>query len=175
MNPIGSRLETRVAEMSRLFDGSFAAPAQSDRSAVEHVLAVKVGGERLAVFVNDLSGLTVARGTILPVPSSVPELLGITGIHSVVVPVFNLAALLGIGHGSGQYRWLLLCGGHQATIALAVELVESHVEVSADTMIARSPDATARYIKQTVRDGDILRGVIDIAMLVEQIRVKGRS
>jgi purine-binding chemotaxis protein CheW len=175
MNPIGSRLQTKILEMREVFDGTFAAPEQSDRAAVNQVLAIKVGSERLAVFVSDLSGLTVSKGTILPVPSRVPELLGITGIHGVVVPVFSLSALMGIAPGTGQVRWLLLCGERQQTIALAVEAVEGHLEIPADRMIARGPDGTDRYIKQTVRDDATLRGVIDIGLLVEQIRAHGRS
>jgi len=171
----GDRLQTKVAEFQKVFDDSFAAPEQSERVAVEQMLAIKVGNDRFAVSLRDISGLTVAKGTILPVPSSVPELLGITGIRGVVVPIFNLAALLNIEPGMAQYRWLILCGGRRATIALAVDLVEGHLEISADELIAHGTTATANYIKQTVRDGDILRGVIDLGLLVEKIRAKGRT
>jgi purine-binding chemotaxis protein CheW len=174
MSSNGSRLQAQVAEIRHLFDSSFAAPEQSGRSAVEHMLAVQVGGERLAVPVAQLSGLTLAQGTILPVPSSVPELLGITGVSGVVVPVFSLAALLGIARSSSPCRWLMLCGGRQQAIALAVDLVEGHMAVPADGILARGDNA-ASHIKQAVRDGDILRGVVDLALLVEQIKAKGRS
>jgi chemotaxis signal transduction protein len=174
VSPTGSRLQTKLAELRKLFDNGFAAPEQSQRAAVEHMLAVTVGGERFAISVSDISGLTVAKGTILPVPSSVPELLGITGIRGVVVPVFNLAALLGIGRGRAQYRWLILCGVRQAPLALAVDLVEEHLEIAADQLIARGPDETAHYIKQTVDFGDMLRGVIDLGLVVEKIWANGR-
>jgi chemotaxis signal transduction protein len=175
VNSTESRLQTKVSEMRQLFDESFAAPEQINKRAVEHLLAITVGGEQFAVRVGDISGLTITKSTILPVPSSVPELLGITGVHGVVVPVFSLAALLGIAQGTGQYRWLLLCGGRQAMIALAVELVEGHLEVPADMILGRATDAAMHNIKATVRDGAILRGVIDVALIVEQIKAKGRS
>ncbi len=174
MSPTGYKLQAKVAELRKLFDDSFAAPEQSQKAAVEHMLAVTVGGERFAISVGDISGLTVAQGTILPVPSRVPELLGITGIRGVVVPVFNLAALLGIRSGRAQYRWLLLCGERQATLALAVDLVEEHLEIAADKLISRGADSMAHYIKQTVDIGGMLRGVIDLGLVVEKIRANGR-
>jgi len=175
VSPAENRLQTKVAEYKKVFDDSFAAPEQSERMVVEQMLAITVGSDRLAVALRDISGLTLAKGTILPVPSRVPELLGITGIRGVVVPVFNLAALLNIEPGASQCRWLILCRERKATIALAVDLVEGHLEIPADELIANGPAATANYIKQTVRDGEILRGVIDLGSLVEKIRAKGRT
>ncbi len=173
MKSTGSGLQTKVSEMRRLFDESFAAPQRNDPRAVEHMLAIEVGGERFAIRVSEISGLTVAKGAILPVPSSVPELLGITGIRGVVVPVFSLAALMGIGSSSGQCRWLVMCGERQAPIALALEVVEGHMEVSADAIFAAGTDATAGHAKETVSDGGTLRGVIDLAPLVERIKARG--
>jgi purine-binding chemotaxis protein CheW len=175
MNSTGSRLQTKVAEMRRAFDESFAALQRDDRRAVEHMLAIEVAGERFAVRVSEISGLAIARGTILPVPSSAPELLGITGIRGVVVPVFSLAALLGIGPSAGQTRWLVLCGGRQAPIALAVERVEGHLEAPADEIFTRETDRTRRHVNETARDGTVLRGVIDITQLVENIKAQGAT
>jgi purine-binding chemotaxis protein CheW len=172
---MNSPLQIKVTEMRQRFDESFAAPEQNGKITLEHMLAIKVGDERLAVYIRDISGLTITQGTILPVPSSIPELLGITGIHGVVVPVFGLAALMGIQASPGQCRWLLLCGGPQATVALAVELVEGHLKIPADSILARGFNATPNHIKGTIKDGAILRGVIDLARLVEQIKAKGRS
>lgn len=175
MNSTGSRLQTKVAEMRRLFDESFAAPRRDDKRAVEHMLAIEVAGERFAIRVSEISGLTIAKSTILAVPSRAPELLGITGIRGVVVPVFSLAALLEMGSTAGQSRWLVLCGGRQTPIALALERVEGHIEVPADEIFARETDRTRRHVNETARDGAILRGVIDITQLVENIKAQGTT
>jgi chemotaxis signal transduction protein len=175
MNSSGSKLQTKVAEMRRVFDESFAALQPDDRREIEHMLAIEIAGERFAVRVNDISGLKMAKSKILGVPSSVPELLGITGVRGIVVPVFSLAALLGIGVNDNQSRWLVLCGERQSPIALALERVEGHIEVLAGEIYAGETDQTRRHIKETVRDGAVLRGVIDIAQLVENIKARGAT
>jgi chemotaxis signal transduction protein len=173
MNSPEHKLLAKIDEMRQLFDESFSVPEQRDDKVIEHMLAVKLGIDNFAVCISDISGLTVAKGKILPVPSSVPELLGITGIRGVLVPVFSLAALLGISTGSGPCRWLVLCGERHLTIALAVDLVEGYLNVSADRIHAPGASSLAQYIKETIRDGDILRGVLDLAQVVQQIKAKG--
>lgn len=175
MNSTGFRLQTKVAEMRRAFDESFAAPQRDDEQSVEHMLAVEVAGDRFAVRVADISGLTIAKGTILRVPSRAPELLGITGIRGVVVPVFSLAALLGISPAAGHPRWLVLCGGRQAPIALAIERVEGHLDIPVRQIFACEAERAHRYVNETARDGSVLRGVIDISQLVEHIKAQGAT
>ena len=110
------QLESRVAELRRLFDESFAAPPQRHDAALEQMLAITLQGERYAIRVSEISGLALPKGKVLPVPSSVPELLGLTGVRGTVVPVFSLALLLGLGQSAsasaedtelGEPRWLV--------------------------------------------------------------------
>ncbi len=110
------QLESRAAELRRAFDETFAAPPQTHDAALEQMLAITIQGERYAIRVSGISGLAVPKGKVLPVPSSVPELLGLTGIRGTVVPVFSLAWLLGFGQsaaalaedtGLGEPRWLV--------------------------------------------------------------------
>lgn len=173
MNSTEHKLLSKVAAMRRLFDESFASPEQLGSKPIEHMLAIKLGLDSFAVCISDISGLTVAKGMILSVPSIVPELIGITGIRGVLVPVFSLAALLGIGPGTLPCRWLLLCGERQTMIALAVDLVESYLKVPVDRIHAQGMGSSTRHIKETIEYGDIPRGVIDLAQLVEQIKARG--
>ncbi|MGA2992403.1 MAG: chemotaxis protein CheW, partial [Candidatus Korobacteraceae bacterium] len=109
----------------------------------------------------------VSRGTILPVPSRVPELLGITGVRGTVVPVFSLAALLGFSSNATEPRWLMFCGAKQAPVAFAFDELEGHFEVPGTDVYVR--EAERGYVNETARDGSRLRAVIGIARLVHQV------
>ncbi len=109
----------------------------------------------------------------MPVPSRVPELLGLTGIRGVVVPVFSLARLLGFNSERGQAHWLVFCGDRQSPIALAFETMERLFEVASTEIFAREEAPGHRYVCATVCESATLRGVISIPALVVYIKARG--
>lgn len=88
----------QLAALRRSFDEAFAVPPRLREEGLEHLLLIRVAGEALALKTLHVTGL-VRIGRILPIPSRIPELLGITGIRGTLVPVFDLAALLGFHPG----------------------------------------------------------------------------
>lgn len=172
MSAVGSKLQDKVVEMRRLFDESFACPRPPHLAPQERMLAISVG-EAFAVRVAETSGLVALEGEILPVPSDVPELLGLVGRRGVVVPVFSLAALLGRG-SSGDPRWLLLCRG-QTAIGLAFERLEHQFVADPAEIYALEAGPTRRCVYETVRDGPQLRSIISLAVLAEQIKSRARE
>jgi purine-binding chemotaxis protein CheW len=173
MSTTGSKLEGRIAEMRRHFDESFALALPEQEAAPEPMLAITLEGERFALRVHEIVGLAVSREKIVPVPSRVPELLGLTGIRGVVVPVFSLPRLLGFDSEGGQVLWLAFCGDRQSPIALAFEGMEGQFEVASEEIFARQEAAGQRYVSATVREGATLRGVISVPSLVEYIKARG--
>ncbi len=91
-------------------------------------------------------GVAVSKEKIVPVPSRVPELLGLTGIRGVVVPVFSLSRLLGFDSEHGQALWLVFCGERQSPIALAFEGMEQLFEVASTGIFAREDAPGHRYV-----------------------------
>jgi chemotaxis signal transduction protein len=84
--------------------------------------------------------------TALPGPLS--ALLGVAGFGGTIVPVYDLAALL--GHAiADRPRWLVLAAGTPA-LALAFHHLDGHVQVTTDSIIA---EAGAR---------DCLRGMVTL-------------
>jgi purine-binding chemotaxis protein CheW len=173
MSAAESILESRIAEMRRRFDESFAHALPEPAAKLEPMLAITVEGEPFALRAREISGLAVNREKIVPVPSRVPELLGLTGIRGVVVPVFSLARLLGFEAERGPALWLIFCGERQAPIALAFEAMERLFEASAADIFARQDAPAPRFVNATLAEGTTLRGVISIAALVEYIRTRG--
>jgi purine-binding chemotaxis protein CheW len=154
--------------MRRLFDEAFARPRQPDLPAGERMLAIAVRGEPFAVRIAEASGLAALESKILPVPSDVPELLGLAGHHGAVVPVFSLAALLGYTSGAGAPQWPLFCRG-QALLALAFERLEYQFSADPAHVYALESSRTQGYVRQTVQDGTRLRSIIQLGAVVEHI------
>jgi purine-binding chemotaxis protein CheW len=174
MSSADAKLKSRLAEMRQRFDNAFAQPVPERAAGQYPMLAIVVGAERMAIRLTDTAALVTVQGRVAPVPSSVPELIGVTGIRGILVPVFSLAALLGLESQAGETRWLVLCGPRQAPLALAFEEFESHIQVDASDRLAAVGDgSTRRYRGETVRHGGRLRTLINVPAIVEHIT--GRS
>jgi len=144
---VGS-VAARIAALRDDFDRSFAQPAR--RHDVEHVelLAVQAGGRPYALRLSQTSGLYPDRPvTALPGPLS--ALLGVAGFGGAIVPVYDLADLLGHPVG-GRPRWLVLAAGAPA-LALAFHELDGHVQVPAESIIASGLGAR-----------DSLRGMVSL-------------
>jgi chemotaxis signal transduction protein len=144
--------------MRRLFDESFARALPEQIKAPEPMLAILLGGERFALRVHEIAGLTMSREKIVQVPSRHPELLGLTGIRGVVVPVFSLARLLGFESEPGAAPWLVFCGERQSPIALAFEGMEGQFEVASTEVYVRDEAPGHRYVSATVSEGTVSEG-----------------
>jgi chemotaxis signal transduction protein len=125
----------RLAQLRNDFDRSFAAPAR--RSDAEHaeLLAVRAGGRPYALRLSQTAGLYPDR-PVTPLPGPVPALLGVAGFGGVILPVYDLAALL--GHPvPDRARWLVLAAG-TPPLALAFHELDGHVRVPADTIMTEA-------------------------------------
>ena len=152
-----------VTRLRLAFDGSFAVPA---RAREEHasVIQIRIGTEVFVIRTVDIAGL-VRIDKVVPLPSRIPELLGLTARRGSLIPVFDLAALLGIASGVREPSWSVL--------------------VPCDTMIGLAFDGfdgrqtpewlseqqhTRQYVRQLVRTETGVHPVLDISGLAEFIR-----
>jgi purine-binding chemotaxis protein CheW len=141
----------RLTDLREDFDRSFTEPAR--RHDVEHheLLAVRAGGRPYALRLSQTAGLYPDR-PVTPLPGPVAALLGVAGFGGAIVPVYDLAALLG-RPVSDRPRWLVLAAG-TPPFALAFHELDGHVRVPADTIITEAGPATAR---------GCLRGMVPLA------------
>src|SRR5262245_44416371 len=125
----------RIEQRRGDFDFSFTEPARSHD--VEHVelLAIRAGGRPYAIRLSQTSGLHPDRPvTVLPGP--LPALLGLAGFAGTVVPIYDLAALL--GHPvTDRPRWLVLASG-SPPLGLAFHELDGHVRVEAGAIVAEA-------------------------------------
>jgi purine-binding chemotaxis protein CheW len=88
--------------------------AASRRAESFNVLAVQVGGQRMALAASDVTEIMWPRATTR-VPHAPPCLIGVLNLRGAVVPILSAATLLG-------------CPMPQATAAQRVVILEHHTE-----------------------------------------------
>jgi hypothetical protein len=84
----------RLAALREEFDGSFGQPVRPPDAEHAELLTLRAGGRRYALRLAQTSGLHPDR-SVTPLPGPLPALLGLAGFGGTIVPVFDLAALLG--------------------------------------------------------------------------------
>ena len=86
------RTLTSAERMRAEFDRSFAEPARQNAADARDFVLIAAGGTHWALALEGLSGIEHGR-PIVPVPSSRDALLGIIGVSSTAIPVFDFATL----------------------------------------------------------------------------------
>jgi purine-binding chemotaxis protein CheW len=145
-----SDVSDRLAALRQDFDRSFAEPAR--QHDVEHVelLAVRAGGRAYALRLSQASGVHSDR-PVTPLPGPQAALLGVAGFSGAIVPVYDLAALLG-NPVPERPRWLVLATG-SPPLALAFHDLDGHVRVPTATIVDETDGHAGR---------DVLRGMVPL-------------
>jgi chemotaxis signal transduction protein len=138
----------RIDRLREDFDTSFAQPVRRHDGEQVELLAIRAGGSPYALRLSQTQGLHQDR-PITSLPSPQPALLGLAGFAGTVVPVYDLAALL--GHPvAGRPRWLVLTAG-APPLAFAFHDLDGHLRVEAEAIIAEA---------EAEADGDARRGFL---------------
>ncbi|MDP3650311.1 MAG: chemotaxis protein CheW [Rhodoferax sp.] len=164
-----------VLALRREFDLSFAQAPRMETEQRASLLAIRIGGDPYAIRVSDIDGIH-AGCHIMPLPTPIPELLGVAGFRGQIVPVYDLAALLGYARAVSP-RWLVLLWQreHEA-VALAFETFEMHFSVSqahivqAPNAISSPPGQPRPHVFDVVSDTDTVRPVIQLQSLLSGIQ-----
>ncbi len=169
MTPDNAPVSASVFALRQEFDLSFAQAARTQTDQLESLLALRIEGNPYAIRVAEISGLHVDR-RIMPLPSPVPELLGVTGFRGQIAPVYDLAALLGYGRAA-QARWLILLRSPTgALLCLAFECFEMHFSVAPEHIASQPGDATRPHLVAAVRSDEVLRPIIQLTSLLQDIQ-----
>ena len=140
-----------LTELRDSFDRSFAEPARSHDAEYVELLSVRAGGRPYAMRLSQATGLYPDR-PVTPLPGPEPALLGVAGFGGAIVPVYDLAALL--GHPVPERpRWLVPAVG-APPLALAFHELDGHVRVPAAAIVAESGGHGPAH--------DVLRGMVPL-------------
>ena len=156
------------AQLRQAFDQGFSLPPLAEAGSVESLIAIRVAGKPFAIQVNQIAGLSRVR-RLVALPSRIPELLGIAGIRGAIVPVLNLADLLGLESRAENTRWLVLARTEGA-VAFGFEEFEAQVEIAAAAMY-REPDAAGMgHGGLLARLEGGVRPVVDVLRYIQEIQ-----
>jgi purine-binding chemotaxis protein CheW len=161
----------RAVEMRTAFDCSFAQAHETCELAQQDFLAIRVAADPYAIRLADIAGLYVDR-RITRLPSTDPAFIGIAGLRGALVPVYDLAALL--GHPSGEScRWLLLIGG--TSLGLSFEKFEGHLRGPAAAVSTQVGERrTDGMTQELLHLGDAQRPLIQVSALFHSIEEASR-
>jgi chemotaxis signal transduction protein len=166
MNPEWRAHTDRVAELRAAFDRSFSEAPSREVAALEDLLDVRVGRTPYALRVAEMSGL-FADVKITPMPTRVPELVGIAGFRGSILPVYDLRAMLGYTMDRNA-RWLAIAAA--APLGLLFDRFEGHVRVRRDAIVPQDRrDGDVRHVREMVQLNGLARPIVSIGSILETI------
>jgi chemotaxis signal transduction protein len=159
-----------AATLRESFDRAFADAPRPPAQTLDF-LAVGIAGARFVIRLGDTAGLYADR-VIVPLPTSVSELLGIASFRNVLAPVFDLRTILGYAVSVAP-RWLVLARAPQP-IGLAFDSFDGQLRVSPSD-VAESARGAGTHLAGVLTTQDGARPVIDFASVLEAITRRARS
>lgn len=167
MTTSDGRETDRVTELREAFDRSFAQAPSSEAAAVENLLAIRVGADPYVLRMTEVSGL-FADKKVTRLPSPVSELSGIAGFRGAVLPVYDLAMLLGYPRAASP-RWLVVIA--VTPVALAFDSFDGYLNTQEAEIVQEArPEEHERHVRAVVQTVDLVRPLISLASVLEWIR-----
>lgn len=166
MNPATPPAGNHAEEMRRAFDQTFASAPSLEAADLISLFAIRLSGERFVLRMDQIHGIARSR-PIVPVSSRISELMGIAGMRGALVPVFSLAALLGLPR-TEECAWLAIIQG-DSPMALAFDALERRMEIRR-TSLYEDASPARRHVRQVAQLGNEACAVIDVPSLVAVIR-----
>jgi chemotaxis signal transduction protein len=165
------RSDVTASSLRHAFDVSFAAPLIAADDDLEDFLMARIGGDRHLIRLAEIAGLLKAEA-IVDVLAAAPAFLGVVGVRGALVPVFDLAMVLGYEDRTAQRRWMILCGGEEP-IALAFADFEGYRRLAKSAL--HEEDGVARADRREIaRVDDGACPVINIPLIVAATRKSNR-
>jgi len=161
-----AHISERAEGLREAFDRSFVGVQHYDPVETEDFLAISAGGDSFMLRLGAIKGF-FADKKVTPVPSRVAALRGLAGFRGTMLPVYDLAALLGYGT-SREPRWIAIAA--EAPIAFAFDSFEGHFRFQKDAIAARSAAEAAGHLREVVHNESFVRPIIDMPSIVAAIR-----
>jgi purine-binding chemotaxis protein CheW len=126
-----------------------------------HVRVI-AGGEHYALPVGDVLEISEV-GEVSPVPGAPPTLTGVRNLRGQVLPVIDLATVLGLGDEADRER-IVVTEDRGRRGALAVTEIVDVGELGETTAEAESP-----YVSGSLLVDGVLVGVLDVGAVLDAL------
>jgi purine-binding chemotaxis protein CheW len=158
------KISRQAGAQKKAFDTGFAQPLRHAQTDGSDLLAVRLAGEAWAIPLAAIAGLHSGK-KITPLPGGAPGLLGLAGFRGVLVPVYDLAARIGLAPAQTP-RWLVLA--KERRIALAFAELDGHRRAQAEDFLA-APSGGSPFAGGFVRIGSDKRPVLHLPAVLDTI------
>jgi chemotaxis signal transduction protein len=156
-------LEHQLLALRQHFDHAFTLPFAEQGAPQVKVLGVGIRGRSFSIALLQLGGVH-RRPKITAVPSLVPEMLGVAGIRGVLVPVYDLGALIGLPPRSDS-SWIALA--QDKSVGLAFDEFLGHSTMDSRIYEQATPDATGLTRIPELEVGS--RPIVNVPALIDLI------
>lgn len=151
---------SRAEGLRRAFDESFAhAPLLGLESSVGFI-AFRLGGDPYAVRITEVFELLKGR-TVVSMPSSRTEFLGLARLRGGIISVYSLGGLLGHTVPSEDPRWLLLSTAAHF-VAFAIDDFEGYLGVGPSNILPSPSGAGRAHLTEVARVNQMHRPIISL-------------
>lgn len=155
-----------AAALRTAFDRAFAAEPEIARDETADLIGISLAGSPYALPLDSISSLHTNK-KITRIPVQARGLLGIAGFRGTIVPVYDLALLVGLAPTENP-RWLALTAKYG--LAIAFETFDGHIRLPKDAVVPNeSKEGGREYLRHLVRTDHALRGVIDLATALRPV------
>jgi purine-binding chemotaxis protein CheW len=158
-----------AAGMRGDFDQSFALARDTQGVTSKDLIGLELGTIAHAIRLSELAGLYAGRN-VAPLPSTVAACIGIAGFRGSIIPVFDLASLLGLPRAP-HARWLALAAG--APVAFSFAGVAKHMRVPREAIAATTSHG---HVNAFADHEERVWAVVSISALIDELAGKqGRA
>jgi chemotaxis signal transduction protein len=158
MSDVTPQPHRSVIRLRQEFDGAFALPFASPPASIR-LLLLSVGGVPAAVPLDECVAVRTI-GTITTLPAAHPAFRGVAAPSGAVLPVYDMATLLGfaIDPAPPPGRWMIVAGG-AARVCLVIDALEGYADVPADSVPADAVITVSDTPRRLVRLSEVVAGL----------------
>jgi chemotaxis signal transduction protein len=157
------QLQQQLLALRHHFDHAFTVPVAGQAAPQVKVLSIGIRGRPFSLALQELRGVHRCP-KLTALPSRMPEMIGIAGIRGVLIPVYDLGALIGLPARS-EHAWIALAANQG--VGFAFDEYQSHSTLDAALFARATPDASGLLsIPESDAGG---RPIVNISALVELI------
>jgi chemotaxis signal transduction protein len=155
-------------ELGRAFDRTFAEARRFGAVVLDDLLAVRLGPDAYALRLSEIAGL-FSNKKITRLPGRVPALIGIAGFRGAILPVYDLALLIGYPSTAAP-QWLVTAAS--APVAFAFDGFDGHLRLSRDAISAHGDASrpSQSHVRELARTPGQALPIVHIPSVLDAIK-----
>jgi len=156
----------RAQELRHTFDQMFARAPDVRAVQLQDLLGITIAGVSYALDLTAVTSLHAGK-PISRVPGARGGLLGIAGFRGMILPVYDLAALLDLP-AVEKPRWLAVVG--EAGVAVAFEKFDGHLRVEDGAVVPNDVgEGARRHVRHLLQEPRGIRAVINLSSALARV------